>query len=846
MQNITGLSSKKAAELLRAEGANRFLTEDERTWFRIVFDIVREPMFLLLAVACIIYFILGDFYEGALMLVAMILVASISFFQEVRSSKAMEALRRYTAPMVKVIRDGIHTEIPAEEIVRGDVILVEEGELVPADAKLIQQNDLSVDESILTGESLPVFKTANGEEPLLFQGTTVASGKGFAEVTHTGMLTRLGQLGLSMSNIKPEATPLQKQINRFLRYMAVAGFIAFMLVFFVNYQDHHNWLAALLFSLTLAMSIIPEEIPVAFSSFMAIGAYRMTRFNIMPRQPQTVESLGSATVICLDKTGTITENKMQVAGIATPDLIWEPGHPLHPIEIGSEAEITTIFKDIPLPEVVRRVLEFSMWSSEPEPFDAMEKAIHEAYSESASSDLRPEFRMVHEYPLSGDPPMMTHVFQDKDHKTIIAGKGSIERILSCCSLDDIEKRKIWEQVDVFARKGYRVLGVASVAWQGGAYPPVQDDYDWNYEGLIALYDPPRANTRQVLNSFYDAGIAVKMITGDYSQTALTIARLSGLRSNEEILTGPEVMQMDAKALSESVKQVNIFARMFPEAKLRIVEALKAEGEVVAMTGDGVNDGPALKAAHIGVAMGSRGTEIARRAASLILLNDDLSNMVLAISLGRKIYSNLKKAIRYIISIHIPIVCTVMLPLLLGWKYHNLFTPIHVIFFELLMGPTCSIVFENEPMEENVMQQQPRRNGGDLFSFRELSLSIFQGLMITLGALFVYYQAMVSGHSELYVRSMVFITIISANIFLVLANRSFEFSIIKTIRYSNRLIPLILFITALSTFLIMYLPFLQRLFNVQFLDWKEWGACILTGFVSVFWLEVYKFARTAIS
>ncbi|MDO8365754.1 MAG: cation-translocating P-type ATPase, partial [Saprospiraceae bacterium] len=570
---------------------------------------------------------------------------------------------------------------------------------------------------------------------------------------------------------------------------------------------------ALLFSLTLAMAILPQEIPVAFSAFMGLGAFRMTKFGILAKQPRTVESLGSATVICLDKTGTITENKMSVAEVAD-------------------------FSGL------GRTLEFALWASEPEPFDSMEKAILTAQltATSSSVDPRKKFQLVKEYPLGGSPPMMTHIWEKHGANRNIACKGAVERILDISGVKNELREQILAKTEEMAGQGYRVLGVASATMEGNNFPEKQDDFEWKFEGLVAFFDPPKKNVSAVFKKFYRAGIRVIMITGDHAATAKNIAQKTGLKGWEAALTGEEVMKLSDAELQDAVLKVNVFARMFPDAKLKIVNALKSKGETVAMSGDGVNDGPALKAAQIGVAMGKKGTEIAKSAASLVLLNDNLNAMVTAIKMGRRIYDNLRKAIRYIISIHLPIVLVVLLPLLFGWPYTHILLPLHVIFLELVMDPTAAIAFENEPAEPNLMRKPPRSGNASLFSWNEMGVSLFQGAMITAGVLFMYHFAIGQGKSEEGVRSMVFATLVSANLFLTLANRSFDYAIHRTLFYKNPMLPVILGISAVMLLAILYVPFLTNIFNMGSISAPDLGWCVLAGFVSVVWFELYKAAR----
>jgi Ca2+-transporting ATPase len=574
-----------------------------------------------------------------------------------------------------------------------------------------------------------------------------------------------------------------------------------------------------LFALTLAMSVVPEEIPVAFSSFMALGAYKMSRSGIISRQPQIIENLGAMTVLCLDKTGTITENKMQVRAIYNFE----------------EDNLTQLSPDTNLHD--NRVLFYGALASESQPFDSMEKAIWESYNLQASTDRHDNRRMVHEYPLQGRPPMMTHVYQ-MGGITIAAAKGGAERVLDVCKLNDMDKNKATALTRTLAAKGYRVLGVASCIHTEPDLPASQDDFKWHFEGLLALYDPPRKNVSGVLQKLYAAGIDVKLLTGDYPETALSIAQQTGFLNPLRFTTGDKVMAMSPDALQLELKTTHVFARMFPEAKLKVINAIKAKGDIVAMTGDGVNDGPALKAADIGIAMGKKGTETARLASDLVLTDDDLDKIPVAIQEGRRIYSNFIKAIRYIISIHIPIILTASVPVILGWTYPNIFTPIHVIFMELIMGPTCSIFFEKEPLEGNIMAG-PRSRGAGLFTLEDLLISIMQGVTIATGILILYYNYMKTGRSIEETRTVVFTTLILSNVFLTFASRSFTKTIYHTIRHKNPLAPLVLIASIVLLILLHFVPPVQDLFKLVPISSFDFWLSFVVSFASVMWFEVYK-------
>jgi len=490
-------------------------------------------------------------------------------------------------------------------------------------------------------------------------------------------------------------------------------------------------------------------------------------------------------------------------------------------------------------EEEKALLKIAMWASEPIPFDPMDIALHEAYTLLHTDDERLSFKMIHEYPLGGKPPMMTHVFENGAGNRIIAAKGAPEALIEVSSLTKEELDQIEAAIHTITNEGYRVLGVGECDFIGNDFPERQQEFKFHFKGIVAFYDPPKENIEEVLNQFYDAGILVKIVTGDNAATTSAIAKQIAFRGIEHSLTGDELMQLSDEDLKIKVMETNIFTRMFPDAKLRIINALKSNNQIVAMVGDGVNDGPALKDAHIGVAMGKKGTEIAKQAASLILLDDDLARMVDAVGMGRRIYTNLKKAIQYIISIHIPIILTVFIPLVLGWVYPNILSPIHVIFLELIMGPTCSIIFENEPMEKNSMTQKPRPYISSFFNWKELMTSIIQGLGITVGVLAVYQYSVMQGFNEAHTRAMVFTVLIVANIFLTLVNRSFYYSIFTTLRYKNNLVLLIISITVAISALLLYVPSLASFFEFEVLSLPHLAIAVGTGGVSVLWFEFYK-------
>ncbi len=817
--SISGLSDADVLESRALHGRNEIIARNNH-FVTIVVDLLKEPMLILLVVAAIIYFLTGNTGDGIFMISALCVVTGISLFQESRSRKALDKLRTLTQPHARVIRNGEISTILKEEIVVGDYMIIEEGTSIPADGRIIQSNDFSVNESILTGESLPVPKDSTSNN-LALQGCTVVSGLAICEVTAIGSETSLGKIGKTIEDTVKGETPLQRQIGNFVKKMALAGIVVFLIVWLINFLQSTDLLGSLLKALTLAMSILPEEIPVAFATFMALGAWRLMKLGIVVKNTSTVETLGSASIICLDKTGTITENRMQLAKVFS-------------LSSGLIYDVDKVDKS-----ALNPVITAAMWASEPIPFDPMELALHDAYQRIARADDRKNFKMIHEYPLGGRPPMMTHVFENDRGDRIIAAKGAPEAMMNVSHLSDDEKNSIVNAMNELARAGYRVLGVGVSAFDGSSFPKEQQELSFSFLGLVAFYDPPKANIKDVFNSFYQAGIKIKLITGDNAETTSTIAQQVSFRGYDKTISGEELMRLSTEELQKEVTEYNIFTRMFPEAKLRIVNALKANGHIVAMTGDGVNDGPALKAAHISIAMGKKGSEIAKEVSSIVLSDDNLARMIDAIAMGRKIYDNLKKAIQYIISIHIPIILTVFIPLVLGWAYPAIFTPVHVIFLELIMGPTCSIIYENEPLEKNTMIKKPRPFSTTFFSLRELSVSIVQGLAITVGVLLVYQYAYHEYGSESVTRTMVFMTLIAANISLTLVNRSFYYSIATTIRYQNNLVPAIILVTTLLTIITVVIRPVAAFFQFTTLSFSQAVVAVITGIVFVLWFELVK-------
>lgn len=823
-ENLKGLTEAEVELSRKKYGYNTLGEVQKETWMNVLVSILKEPMLILLICVSFIYILIGDYGEALFMFAAILAVTAISFYQDNRSKKALKELEKLNEPLSKVIRNSKVIEIPTFEIVVGDLCITEEGNLINADGRIVHSNDFSVNESSLTGESYSVFKDSESEDNEIFSGTITVSGLAVYRVERIGRETRVGKIGQSMINIKEEESPLQIQIRKFVKGMAIIGIIIFLAVCTFSFIKTGNFLGSLLNGLTLAMSVLPEEIPVAFTTFMALGAWKLMRNGIIIKRSSIVETLGSVTVICTDKTGTITENVMQLKYLYDyrSDMVY------------GQEEFNS--------EKLNRLIDYAMWSSEPVPFDPMEITLHKTYEQNRPDDERKSYKLFHEYPLEGKPPMMTHLFENEQKERIVAAKGAPEAIINVSRLSEEEKIKIRGVVKKFGEQGYRVLGVAMSDFEGNNFPEKQQDFSFDFLGLTVFYDPPKKEIKKVLEQIYNAGIKIKVITGDNSDTTQAIALQAGIKNSTAAVNGNDVASASEEGLMKIAEEKTLFTRMFPEAKLKIITALKKQGQVVAMLGDGVNDGPALKAAHIGVAMGNKGTEIAKSAAAMVLMNDDLEKLVVGIAAGRRIYANIKKAVQYIISIHIPIILTVSLPLFLGWVFPGIFTPVHVIFLELVMGPTCSIVYENEPMEKNTMNNPPRKLTDTFLNWKELTISIIQGLVITAGILGIYQYSVYLGNDEIKTRALVFSTLIFANILLSLVNRSFYYSFIESFKNRNSLLAGITVLVLVLLFVILYIDPVSRFFNVTSLNISELLLVVATAAVSVLWFELYKFVK----
>ena len=835
-RNAPSLSEEEAAQRLREEGPNELPSSKKRSILAIAYDVVREPMFLLLVAAGILYLVLGDKEEALMLLGFVFVVMSITLYQERKTQRALEALRDLSSPRALVIRDGVERRIAGREVVRGDTIVVREGDRVPADAVLIVAVNLLVDESLLTGESASVRKVATEGDPVpcrpggddlpfLYSSTLVVQGFGLARVCATGMRTEVGKIGRSLMALRQEDTLLQTETRRLVRDIASLGLLLCVVVIVVYGLTRSDWLHGSLAGITLAMAMLPEEFPVVLTIFLALGAWRISKSNVLTRYVPVVEMLGSATVLCVDKTGTLTQNTMRVERLLTDGDSWDINH-----SPGS------------LPEQFHELMEFGILASQRDPFDPMEKAIKGLGDDhlAQTEHLHQDWVLLREYPLSKNLLAMSHVWKSPDGRDyVIATKGAPEAIADLCHLGRAELRDLDAHIAELANRGLRVLGVAKASFSETDLPSEQHDFEFKFLGLLGLADPVRATVADSVKECYSAGIRVVMITGDYAGTAENIARQVGLKMSDGTITGPELDRMSDGELRERVKTVNVFARVVPEQKLRLVSALKANGEIVAMTGDGVNDAPALKAAHIGIAMGGRGTDVAREASALVLLDDDFSSIVRAVRLGRRIFDNIKKAMTYILAIHVPIAGMSLVPVLLKWPL--ILLPGHIVFLELIIDPACSVAFEAEPEERGVMTRPPRNPKQPLFGRRNILLSLMQGLTTFVIILVVFIVAGRLRHgSPDERRTLVFVTLVFANLCLIFTNRSTTRTVIGTMRTPNQAIWWVTGGAIALLAAVLYVPFLRGLFQFVTLHSLDLAVCFAAGLASILWFEGLKF------
>lgn len=834
-----GLSETEVQTRLKAEGYNELPQGNRRTPLRIIFEVLREPMLALLLGGGIIYLLLGNLNEALILLAFATFSVVITAVQENRTERVLEALRDLTSPRALVIRDGEHKRIEGREVVRGDIIILSEGDRVPADAILFQCLNLQTDESLLTGESVPVRKMAadgnrhtgnhrpGGEDlPYVFSGSLIVGGTGMGEVIATGARSEIGRIGQSLGALETQQPRLQTETRRLVRWFALVGGTVSIIAVLLQGFLRGSWLDAVLAGIALGMSMLPEELPVVLTVFMAMGAWRISKARVLTRRSAAIETLGSATVLCTDKTGTLTQNRMSIAELRLPtgEILTLPGCPVETI-----------------PEIFHELISIGIKASAPEPFDPMEKAFH-ALGRGGLGDgahlPTAEWQLVHAYGLHPDLLAMSHVWRSPDasQDNIVAAKGAPEAIADLCHFDEQELASLRKIADAMAAEGLRVLGVARATGGKEPWPASQRDFTFTFLGLVGLADPLRPSVPDAVKQCRSAGIRVVMITGDYPATAGAIARQAGLDASN-ILSGEELSAMSDAELDQLIRTTTIFARIMPEQKLRIVNALKANGEIVAMTGDGVNDAPSLKASHIGIAMGGRGTDVAREASSIVLLDDDFGSIVKSIQLGRRIYDNLRKAMGFIFAVHVPIAGLALLPLLFGLPI--LFGPIHIAFLEMIIDPVCSLVFEAEEEEEDVMSRPPRAPDEPLFSLTLIGWSLLQGLLAftLLGAIFLIASA--QGMPENEVRALTFFSLVMTIVGLILVNRSFSPSLFLALHRRNPTLVMVLSAVMAMLGLTLLWPAASGLLRFGPLHIDDLALTLGSGLVVLLLLEALK-------
>ena len=842
-----GLTSAEAARRLAADGPNELPTARPRNLLQQAWDVMRQPMLLLLVAAGTINFLLAEPLDGAVLMSFVLVVIGISIYQEHKTENALAALRDLSSPRGLVVRDGRQQWIPGRDVVRGDIVLLAEGDRVPADGVLVEAVNTSVDESALTGESVPVRKTAvtldgardadasmgrpgGDATPWVFSGTLVVKGHAMALVRATGARTELGGIGTALRSIETERTPLQREVDRLVKILAVAGLMAAIAVVVIYGLTRGNWLEGLLAGIATAMSMLPEEFPVILTVFLALGAWRMSRTHVLTRRSAVIETLGSATVVCVDKTGTLTMNQMTVRSLVVDGSVLDLG-------------------DAPLPEAFHPVAEFAVLASPVDPFDPMDRAFIDLGDRclSGTEHLHRTWQLVREYPLSESLLALSHVWRAPGERDfVVAAKGAPEAIIELCHLSESASASIMAAVEESTGRGLRVLAVARARFRADAssteLPTEQRDFDFEFLGLVGLQDPVRPGVAGAVAECARAGVRVVMITGDYPGTALAIAREIGLEHGAGCITGGELEAMDDTELARRIRDVRIFARMVPEQKLRLIRALKANAEVVAMTGDGVNDAPALRAADIGIAMGARGTDVAREAAALVITDDDFTSIVGGIRQGRGIFGNLRKAMAYTIAVHVPIFGMSLIPVLVAdWPLALL--PLQIAFLELIIDPACSIVFEAEEPDPQNMDHPPRGLGEPLIDRHMLVVSAVQGISVLIAVAVVYLWAVQSGRPDDVVRSITFVTLVIGNLGLILVNRSWRLSALGALRHRrNPTVKWILGGALIFLVVLLAVPVLREAFRLGAIDPQDWLVAVLAGLAGVAWFEVAKLRR----
>ena len=823
---LRGLSTADAGRRLAEDGPNSLPAAMRPGVAILVLKVLREPMFLLLCAASAVYLLIGDVTEALILAASIFVVVTITVVQRTRTERALDALRDLSSPRALVIRDGGQTRIAGTEVVRGDVLVLTEGDRVAADARLLAANDLMVDESLLTGESLPVEKRlpeagAPAGAGTMYSGTLVVKGHGYAEVVATGARSEFGRIGRALGEIEPERTALERETARIVRLVAAFAVALSALIALIHLALHHGWVESVLSGLTLAMAILPEEFPVVLTVFLALGAWRIARHGVLTRRMPAIEMLGAATVLCVDKTGTLTENRMAVKDVFAGET-WTnlaPGSRLSP--------------------GAREVLAHAALASELAPFDPMDSAVIAAASRYSpqADEWRAAWRLDRDYSLSEAFLAVCHAWRDSDGRAVVAVKGAPEIVIAACRIDAAESGSLLAHAGAAAARGMRVLGVASASWGEGAWPADPRAFEFRWLGFVALADPLRPSVPTAVAECRLAGIRVIMITGDHGGTALAIAREAGVRTEGGILTGAQLEALADAELEQALRNVDVFARVLPEQKLRLIAALKSAGEIVAMTGDGVNDAPALRAAHIGVAMGSRGSDVARESASLVLLRDEFGAIVDTVRLGRRIYDNVRNAMCYLLAVHVPIAGMAFLPLAMGGPI--MLYPVHIVFLEFVIDPACSVVFEAEAGDREAMRRPPRDPREPLFSGAMLAASLTLGATTLLAVALLYGWAFSVPRSAAEVRTLGFAAIVFGNLALIFANRSRSRSILSTLTRPNSMLWWMTAGTIAALALTVYAPPVAVVFRFAPLGAGDLGLALAAGIAGILWSEGWK-------
>ena len=827
-----GLTATEASTLLEAEGPNELPRAGRRSLWRIALEVLREPMLALLLAGGIAYLLLGSLTEALILLAFASFSIAVTVIQESRTEHVLEALRDLSAPRALVLRDGAPIRIAGREVVRGDVLLLEQGDRIAADALLLEAQDLQTDESLLTGESLPVGKLVattpdaaqrpdhrpGGEDqPYVYSGSLVARGSGRALVQATGPRSEIGKIGQSLASLDAEAPRLRAETTRIVTYCALGGGAVALLVVLLFGLLRGGWIEAVLAGIAIGMSMLPEEFPVVLTIFLAMGAWRIGKVGVLTRRASAIETLGSATVLCTDKTGTLTENRMSLAEL------WLPS-----------GETATLDGTKPTPPNFTDLLNTATLASAPTPTDPMEIALHRARN-AAMGAPPSDTSLAHSYALRPELLAMSNIWDGPPGLTL-ATKGAPEAIASLCHLPPAEIAQMTKAVEAMATRGIRVLAVATATVPDRNWPASQHDFTFSLTGLVGLADPLRASVPQAVAQCRSAGIRVVMITGDYAATAKSIAAQAGIAEGD-ILTGSDLEALDDTQLAERLKTVTVFARIMPEQKLRIVQAFKTDGEVVAMTGDGVNDAPSLKAAHIGIAMGKRGTDVAREASAIVLMEDDFGSIVQSVRLGRRIYDNIRKAMAFIFAVHVPIAGLALLPLFFGLPI--LFGPIHIALLEMVIDPVCALVFEAERDEDNIMQRPPRDPAEALFSLPMIVWSVFQGGLAFAMLATAFLVEAWSGMPAIELRALIFFALIAEIVALILVNRSFSASLGEALVRHNAALRYVLAAIAGVTAMILFLPSAQALLKFGAIAWSDMALALGLGVILLVLLETCK-------